>query len=121
VILDVAVLENALSVPSKFMVAGIDPVPETSCVLKLDHRLVHHNFGVLLYTGSATHCCRFLLLRHCSLHHPARGTQPEFAVYFLQPQPDLSTVLSVLKERIVFCYCRFFISLISKNELSLFL
>jgi hypothetical protein len=93
VILDIAVLEDAFSVPNKFMVAGIDIAPETPCILKLDNRLVHHNFGVLLCTGSATHCCRFLLLRHRSLRHPVRGTEPEFAVYFLQPQPDLSTVI----------------------------
>ena len=48
-ILGVAVLENAFSVSSKFMVAGIDPAPGISCMLKLDNRLVHHNFGVQLY------------------------------------------------------------------------
>jgi hypothetical protein len=50
VILDVAVLENAFSVPGKFMVEGIDPAPETSCILEPDNRLVHHNFGVYCYT-----------------------------------------------------------------------
>ena len=33
------------------MVAGIDPTPETSCVLKLDDRLVHRNFGVCYMLG----------------------------------------------------------------------
>ena len=50
-ILDVAVLKNAFSVPNRFMVAGIDPTPETSCVLKLDDRLVHRNFGVCYMLG----------------------------------------------------------------------
>jgi hypothetical protein len=102
VILDVAVLKNAFSVPSKFMVAGIDPAAETSCVLKLDDRLVHHNFGVCYMLGRRPTVVDFSYYAIFPHTPRARGTKPTFAVNFLQPQPDLSTVLSVLKECLVF-------------------
>jgi hypothetical protein len=51
VILDVVVLENAVSLLSKFMVAGIDQTPETLCVLKLDNRLGMPGSSVGIATG----------------------------------------------------------------------
>ena len=113
--LDLVVLENAVSVRSSFMVARIEPAPETQRIFKTRHQTCpHHNFGVLLYTESVTHC-RFLL-RHRSIQHPSSNrcelpTATDFCPQFYV----LKSVYSF------FSLADFFIGLISKNELSVFL